>query len=749
MPKASPAQVAFNSGELSRALDARTDYAKYPSGCSVLENFIPTVQGPAKRRGGTRFIAGAKFHSSRCYLQRFEYSVDQAYVLEFGEFYIRFYTWDTTTLVRGQLETFPGSGVPVEVATPYTLADLFGTGSASGICNLRFAQSGDFLYICHPDHQTRVLKRTSATTFLLELFEPTWGPFKDIDPDETRTVYASAQTGVVTLTASAAIFTNAHIGELFYLEAQDVQTVKAWEPAKAIVAGDRRRSDAKTYEALNAATTGAVKPVHTYGAQFDGDTGVSWQFRDPGYGYVRITAVGGGGLAATATVISRLPADTVGGANATTRWAHGAWSSVEGWPTDVAFFRERLWFARNQTLWSSVSGGFDDFSRLNYGQVTDDMGITLTVASGTLNKIQWLIADKELIAGTAGNEFIIGEYSNGSPLAPGNVRVRTQSQYGSRAVVPLQAGQSVLFVQRAGLKLREIAYDEVAGYQTMDVTVDSDHITASGIIDLDYAQEPDPLVWAVRADGKLVSMTWSTEQRVRGWHRHPIGGVANQTFVESVATIPAPQGDRNEVWMVVRRTINGNTRRYIEYMERPYREGDDQRFQIYLDCSLTYNGAPATTISGLSHLEGQTVDILANGSPHPSRVVTGGEVTLQAPYAVVTVGLPAPCKLKTMRMEAGAADGTAQGKTKRMHKMTFRFLETGGGKAGPDDDHMEWLQFGLGQPMDQPVPFFTGDKLIDWPKGYETEAYVQYTNDQPLAVTLEGIYPQLVTQDAR
>lgn len=741
MPKAAPAQVSFNSGELSRSLDARTDYAKYPSGCSISENFIPTVQGPARRRGGTRFVAEVKNSAKRSYLQRFEYSVDQAYILEIGDLYIRFYTWDTTTLVRGRLESPPGT--PVEVVTPYAQADLF---NSDGTCRLRFAQSGDFLYICHPSYQTRILKRTSSTTFTLTTFEPEWGPFKDVDPTTTTTVFAGAETGATTLTASANIFTPNMVGSLFYLEAKNTASVTAWEPGKALVAGVRRRSDSKTYVSINAATTGPSRPVHNYGALYDGDAGVLWEFRDPGYGYARIT----GYVSPTVvnvTVIQRFPQDAVLVANATTRWAAAAWSAAEGWPSDVAFFRERLWFARNFSLWSSVSGGFDDFSRLNFGTVTDDMAITLTIASGTLNKIQWLIADKELIVGTAGSEFVVGEYSNGSPLAPGNVRVRPQSNFGSRSIVPAQAGSSVLFVQRSGLKCREITYDEVAGYQSSDTTVDADHITKSGLIDIDFAQEPDPLVWAVRADGKLVALTWNVEQRVRGWHRHPIGGTG--AAAESVATMPAAEGDRNECWMIVKRTINGVTRRYVEYMERPWREGDSQASQLYMDSALTYSGPPINVVTGLGHLEGQTVDVLRGGAPHPQRVVTGGSITLQRPAATINIGLPAPCKIRTMRMEAGAADGTAQSKTKRMHKMGFRFLETGGGKYGPDDDNMDWFLFGQGEPMDQPVPLFTGDQLVDWPKGYETEAYVQYTNDQPMAVTLEAVYPQIVTQDAR
>jgi hypothetical protein len=624
--------------------------------------------------------------------------------------------------------------------------------NADGTCRLRFAQSGDFLYITHPNHRPRILKRTSPTSFTLDTFIPEWGPFKDVNPDATTTIYAGAETGATTLTASANVFTPAMAGTQFYLEAKNTASVTAWEPAKAIVASNRRRSDNKVYAALNNATTGAVKPVHDTGAKYDGDTGVLWDYRDCGYGYVTITGY------VSPTVVNvqvekRLPQDCVGVANATTRWAASAWTDDDGWPSDVAFFRERLWFARNFTLWSSVSSGFDDFSRLNFGAVTDDMSIVLTMASGNLNKIQWLVADKELVVGTAGAEFVIGEYSNGSPIAPGNVRVRQQSQYGSRAIVPVQAGTSVLFVQRAGLKCREISYDEVAGYSSSDTTVDADHITQSGLLDFDYAQEPDPLVWGVRADGKLACLTWNTEQRVRGWHRHLIGGTGDGGaiggFVESVATMPAAEGDRNELWLIVRRVINGVSRRYVEYMDRPYQDGDAQTRQFYVDCGLIYNGAPATTISGLDHLEAETVDILADGAPHPQRVVTGGQITLQAPHSIVSIGLPAPCKLRTMRMEAGAADGTAQGKTKRMHKMVFRFLQTGGGKYGPDDDHMDYFLFGQGQPMNQPVPLYTGDKVVDWPKGYETEAYVQYVNDQPMAVTLEGVYPQIVTNDAR
>lgn len=739
MPKATGAWTAFNAGELSPSLAGRTDFNKYPSGLEVCENWIPTVQGPLRRRAGTRFVAEVKNSADRAWLCRFEFSVDQAYQLEFGPGYIRFYTWDTATLQRGRLESPPGT--PVEVATPYTASDLF---AADGTCRLRVAQSGDVLYICCPGFQPRLLTRTSPTAFSLSLYEAKGGPWKDLNLTAT-TVYASAETGSVTLTASAAVFQAGHVGSLFYLESKDVNAIPAWEPAKSITAGARRRSNGLTYEALNSATTGSVKPVHTEGAQIDGDTGVQWEFRDPGYGWVQIT----GFTSATqvsATVLSRLPSQCVGVGNPTTRWAHGAWSNVEGWPTDVAFFRERLWFARRTRVWGSVASDFSDFSPRDNGVLSDDMAISLTIASGQINDAQWLLPDKDLLIGTAGGEFSLGELSNGSPIAPGNVRVRLQSRFGSRAIIPVQAGSTVLFVQRAGLKVREIGYDFASdGYQSNDTTTLSEHITLPGLVDIDYAQEPDSIVWCARSDGALIGFTWNAEQNVRAWHRHPLDGV-----VESVSTMPAAEGDRNELWLIVRRTVNGIERRYVEYMERPYRTGDNLNFMFYVDCGLTYLGAATTTISGLSHLEGKTVAVLANGMPHPSRVVTGGQITLDRLASAVQVGLPIRSRARTVRPEVGAADGTAQGKTKRAHKIVVRMRETGALSVGRTVDALDEVEFRTSlNPMDAPVPLFTGDRVVPWPAGYDMDGNVEVVVDRPVPAEVVAIYQQIVTEDAR
>lgn len=742
MTKASPIIGNFNTGELSPMLDGRTDFAKYPSGSSILENFIPTVQGPIVRRGGTRFVHEVKDSTQKVFLQVFEFSVDQAYMLEFGNLYVRFYTWDAVTKVRGILESSPG--VPVEVVTPYTTADLY---NADGTPTLGIEQSGDFLYIAHGKYQQRIIKRLSVVSFTIELYDVKGGPWQTLN-DTATTVYASAETGTgITLTASAAIFTAPMVGSLFYLESRDTNAIPAWEVSKVIGAGARRRSDNKTYEALNAATTGTNKPVHTEGALLDGDVGVQWQYRDPGYGYVRITGFTSTTLV-TADVIDRLPSQCVGAGQETTRWALGEWSAVAGWPTDVAFFRERLWWGRKQLAWGSVSADFTDFSPRNFGDVTADMAIRVNLVSGKINDIQWMSGDEELLCGTAGGEFTVGELTNGNPLGPGNVRVKLISSYGSRAIQPIKNGDATLFIQRAGLKARDVSYDELNyKYKGSDATVLAEHITASGVVNIVFAQEPDPVVWGIRADGKLIGFTWNNEQDVRGWHRHPIGG---DGFVECISVMPAAEGDRNELWLVVRRTINGVTKRYVEYMERPWRLGDAQSSSFYVDCGLTYNGAPITTIHGLDHLEGQTVDILTDGAPHPQRVVTAGAVTVQRATSVANIGLPCPCRYRSMRIEAGAQDGTSQGKTKRIHKSAMRFLNTGGGKYGSTSGNMDALQLRqASDPMGAPVPLFSGDKVVVWPEGYNGDGYVMFENDQPTPVTLVAFMPQIVVQDAR
>ena len=759
MSKASPIQTSFNAGELSPALEGRVDLGKYASGCKKLENFIPMVQGPIRRRSGTRFVEEVKNSANRTWLIRFEFSETQAYILEFGNLYIRFYT------NHGQVLS---GGSAYEIASPYTTADLTNDNDS---LRLRFVQSGDVVYFVHPNYSPRKLSRFGATNWTLTEVDFEGGPFEDIDPDETITVYSSAATGTVTITSSANLFSAADIGRRLLIEAKDGGDIIPWESQKDFGVNvnpfnERRRSDGKIYicatnftpAAGQALYTGSTRPTHivgTYrdgsgtitGTSLDGSIGVDWTYESLDYGIVKITGYTSA-TQVTGTVELTLPFNVVGTpAGITTRWAFSRWSAAKGYPSQVAFFRERLVFATKQTIDMSVAADFENFSDRNTsGEVAPDMAIAIDVSSDTVNTIEWLSPSDGLLIGTAGGEFVAGEVTTDAPLGPGNVKITQQSLFGSRSVIPSQIGDLVLFVQRSGKKIRELQYEfNSNGYKSNDVTVLAEHITNGGIVDIAYQQEPHSILWAARADGVLLGFTYNREQDVLGWHRHILGG---NGIVECVEHIPNPNGTQDDIWLIVRRTINGQTKRYIEYLETDFTQDTALSNAFFVDSGLSYNGAATTTLSGLGHLEGQNVQVLVNGAAHPDRVVTSGAITLQTAATTAAVGLGYDSTVQTMRIEAGARDGTAQGKTKRINKMVIRFLATVGAVAGPDENNLDRIQFRTGSDlMDQSVPLFTGDKLMEWPSGYDFDGYVVIKQNQPLPMTIVAIMAQLHTMD--
>jgi hypothetical protein len=290
---------------------------------------------------------------------------------------------------------------------------------------------------------------------------------------------------------------------------------------------------------------------------------------------------------------------------------------------------------------------------------------------------------------------------------------------------------------------------EVDGFRAPDMTVLSEHITQGGIVEFDYQQEPFSIIWFVRADGVLVGMTYERDQDVVGWHRHIMGGVfgSGDAVVESVAVIPTPDATADEVWLIVKRTINSATERYIEYLT-PRFEATTTEDAFFVDCGLTYDGVAADVITGLGHLEGQVVQILADGATHPDRTVSAGSITLNAEYSVVHIGLAYNSDIQTLRLEAGAADGTAQGKTKRITRVDVRLYKTLGLKYGKDEDNLDTVVFRTtADPMGNPPELFTGDKSFTWNSGYDLAGQMYFRQSQPLPLTILSIAPQVVTQD--
>jgi len=327
-------------------------------------------------------------------------------------------------------------------------------------------------------------------------------------------------------------------------------------------------------------------------------------------------------------------------------------------------------------------------------------------------------------------------------VTPTNVKITPQTTFGSATdVKPLRVGSVILFLQRAGRKLREYAYQfDTDSFVAPNMTVLAEHVTNPGVVDLAYQQEPNQIVWAPRTDGVLAGMTYERTEDVVGWHRHSIG------IVESVVVVPHWDGDQDSTWMIVRHTVDGATVRYVEYIEKYLTD----EYAFFVDSGLTYDGAATTSITGLDHLEGEEVAVLADGAVHPNRTVTSGAITLQLAASVVNVGLPYIATIKTMPIEAGAQDGTAQGKEQRINGIVLDLFETGAGLwYGPNTTDMdEYAVRSSSADMDEPVPLFTGqtDRLA-WPGEYEKGTQMVIQHRLPLPCTVRALLPQMHTYD--
>lgn len=759
MPKASPLQSSFTAGEVSPLVLARGDLDRYANSLATCYNGLPFVQGGWTRRPGFLFLKTTKFGGSKTSrLFEFEYNNDQAYVLEFGDLYIRFFTLqgiltETAQSIEAITQADPGvititghgysngdrlhidadvggmtqlrlrevivanktantfeiqdiygtdidtSGYdaytaggtvakPLEIVTPYAEADLDG---------LRITQTADTLYIFHRDYNPRQLTRTSATSFTLTDVDFLDGPYLPLNTTST-TLNPSAATGSgITITASST--TGINDGDGF--KSTDV------------------------------------------GRLIRMDHSGTW-------GYAKITAFN------STTSVDADVKSNFGASTAQTTWRLGAWSDTTGYPHAGAFFQDRLWAGGTdlepQRVDGSMTGLYTDFSPSDTDStVADDNAVSFSFNSETVNEIEWMSEqDDGLVAGTSGGEWKVRASLDGEAVTPSNVNAAKTSSYGSANVEGLRAGDAILFVQRTRRKLREIAAGE-RNTTANDLTVLSEHITAPAVTELSYQAQPQSVVWATRSDGVLLGMTYEREHGVVGWSRHEAGGVGDAAGaiaeVESIASIPAPNVDRDETYAIVKRYVNGTTERYVELMTKIWETGDAVEDAFYVDSGLTFTGT-LTEIVGLWHLEGETVQVLVDGAVHAPQTVTNGKFSLDVTGSVVTVGLDYNSDGETMPIEAGAADGTAQGKIKRISRIGFWLLDTLTLFQGPDTSNLSQVLFrDWGGDWGTATPLFTGVVRETFEGDYDRLGQIYWRANGPLPCNVLGIMPQVQTQD--
>ncbi len=823
MPKVSTAFANFTAGEITPKLFGRTDISKYDNGAETVENFLVQPHGGLMRRPGTRFVSEVKNSSNAVRLIAFEFNVEQSYILEFGPTYFRVYK------DGGQVES---GGSAVEVTTVYTASDLDG---------LKFAQAADTMYIVSPNHPIYKITRTSHTAWTITEVTTQRGPFLDQNIT-TTTLTPDSRDGTIRLPASADLWTADDVGRLVKIEDG---FVKITSRVSATVAdGTAQELEDGRSEILPSYAAATISfhegdPDATGLEHNDRIEDTAAAFIDQGFKVGQTIIISGstsnnttdGHLVVDVTdsVITLAPgADLAteaadsghtlqGKLVATDEWSLGAFSKATGYPRAVAFYEQRLVFAgtseQPQTLFFSQGGDFENFES---GTAADD-GMVYTIGSNTVNVIRFLASTRNLIVGTSGGEFVVRASGADEAITPTNIQIKQQTSHGSADITPMQAGNAVLFVQRSKLKVLELQFNfDVDGYIAPDVALISEHITENGLDELAYQQEPDSILWGRRGDGQLACMTYKREEQVIGWSRQILGGVfgTGDAIVESIATIPGVL-DEDQVWVVVKRTVNSATKRYIEYI-KDFDFGTDVNNAIFVDSSLTFTGVTSTlagaeaadqttitladassfpssgaikigtevitysgkstndltgcsrgvvgdpaahssgatvtqatlSLSGLNHLEGQTVSILGDGAVHPDKTVSSGAVTLERYVTKAHAGLSYNSTLRTLRVDAGSAMGTSQGKVKRINELTVRLYRSVGLKVGRDASNLDIVPFrSSAASMDAPIALYTGDKEIELNGNYDTDGQLTIRQDQPLPMNILAVYATLSTFD--
>jgi hypothetical protein len=441
-------------------------------------------------------------------------------------------------------------------------------------------------------------------------------------------------------------------------------------------------------------------------------------------GYMNIASVQSA-TTCSGTILSAFSAHTP-----TMDWYKSAWDTINGYPSCVTFFEQRLCFGatdvEEQSIWMSVSGDFTNFDSKVGSTITDTDACTYTIDADEVNRTHFLVPAKKLVAGTEGGVFLIsGNQDDG--ITPSNIKVRLEvAEQAQDEVMPIKFGNSVLYTERGGKILREFAYNfQADSYEAKDLIILAEHLTRNTtIIEMGLQRIPFKVLWCVLSDGHVISLTYLKEHDVIGWTWHDLGGDA-----ESVAVIPGTTDD--EVWFIVKRTINSSTVRYIERLKSNF-TGEHEYNAFYVDSGLTYSGVSTSTISGLSHLAGESVMYLADGNLNVATTVSSsGYIYLNSPASVVQVGKKIEGKIETLRV----SPAQFQDKSKRISYVTIRFFETAGeiilGVTGKTDI------INLGTNL------FTGDHKFTFPAGYDDDGKILVQKTDSFPMTILAIIPDI------
>ncbi|MBQ9971342.1 MAG: hypothetical protein IJP25_04385 [Elusimicrobiaceae bacterium] len=419
----------------------------------------------------------------------------------------------------------------------------------------------------------------------------------------------------------------------------------------------------------------------------------------------------------------------------TVDWAEGAFSPKAGYPACVFFYQNRLGLAgtkeEGQTVWFSKTGEFANFGHAR-ATVREDDSFCVTLAGKTLNAIRSVMVSGRLLVFTAGSEWSI---SSSGALTPYNVQVEQLGERGSFSTPCILVGNRALFVQARGGVLRDFVYDyNSASYTGNDLTLYAKHLFFhQEITDMAYQQEPDNLVWCVLSGGKLASLTYLPQQNLCAWTHHETQGA-----FKSICVVPNRGYD--EVWLAVERANGYCIERLVQRLAS--KEPQDQ---LFLDSAVSRKGTESfTEITGLSHLEGCSVGIFADGNPSGEQVVLNGKITLPRAANCVHAGLTYAAELQTLPVVLEGSNGTLADRQRRLVSVTVKMLDSRGGRIGTREEALEEILQRSGEKWGEPIPLKTQEYRLNVSAVHGLTPGVLFKQTDPLPVTILAVVSRLV-----
>lgn len=743
MPNVRNLTRSFAAGEITPELFGRVDLDQFQTGLATCRNFFTVPHGPAMNRPGFAYVLETLNSAKKSRVIPFTYSTTQTMVLEFGEGYVRFHTDGATLLEASIPATVNGAvvagansyangdwvfvttsagtvqGIVAAVtATSFelvrpdgTLIDmtrLNGTGSAarvyqiatpyteSDLFDLHYVQSADVMTITHPSYPPKELRRLGAASWTLT----------DISFVSSMT----PPTGVGGTATHGTTGTPVYVDYVYVVTSVASGTNEESEASASVTLSNDLTLAGYTNTITWSAATGAAR-YNVY-RKYQGLFCYCGQTEDLSF------------------VDNNITPDT----GTTPPELTNPFSGAGNYPAAVGYMQQRRVFASTvtlpQTVWMTRTGTESNLSASTPSRDTD--ALNYRIAAREANTIRHVVQLAELVLLTASAEW--GVTANGSAsqaITPSTLSVQPQGYTGASNVVPATVSNSCLYAMAMGGHVGEMTYNYYAGgYVTQDVSIMAPHLfDFKTISDMTFAKAPYPILWCVSSDGTLLGMTYSPANKVTAWHHHDTDG----TF-ESVCTVT--EGNESAVYAIVNRTINARQVRYVERMHS--RQVDVLTDSFFVDCGVLYSGDPATTVNGLDHIEGKTVNILADGAVQPQQVVTDGQVTISQAASIIAVGLPIVGDLQTLPFSF-STEGFGQGRTKNVNKVWLRVHNSSGILIGPSFSRLVPYKQRTTEPYGTPPAMVTGSIEITIPPSWSQDGEVCLRQTDPLPVIVASM----------